>query len=151
MRGSRRQAGFFHFEDLAAVDLDHRAGGFIRSAGFQAQPGDGGDRGQSLAAKSQSSHAEQVFRIPDLRRGVALEGEQGIVAHHAAAVVGDLDQLLAASLNLNADAGGAGVERIFQQLLGHRSRTLHHFAGGDLVGNVFGKDVDSAHEGLGVC
>ncbi len=76
---------------------------------------------------------------------MAFEGQQRVVAHHAAAVVGDLDELLAPGLNLDLNAGGAGIERIFEQLLGHRSRTLHHFAGGDLVGNVFRKNVDSAH------
>ena len=76
---------------------------------------------------------------------MALEGQQGVVAHHAAAVVGDLDELLAAGLDLDLDAGGAGIERIFEQFLDHRSRPLHHFAGGDLVGNVFRKNVDSAH------
>src|SRR5580700_7519908 len=79
---------------------------------------------------------------------MALESQQSIIAHHAAAVVSDLDELLAAGFNLNPDAGCARIERIFEQLLGHRSRTLHHFAGGDLVGNAFGKNVDSAHEGL---
>ena len=71
--------------------------------------------------------------------------QQSIVADHAATVVGDLNQLLAARLDLNSDAGGTGVQRVLQQFLDHRSRALHHFAGGDLVGNSFGKNVDSAH------
>jgi hypothetical protein len=29
-----------------------------------------------------------------------------------------------------------GVQRVFEQFLHHRSRTLHHLAGGDLVGNA---------------
>ena len=81
---------------------------------------------------------------------MTLEGQQGVVAHHAAAVVGDLNQLFAAGFNLDSDAGGAGIERIFQQFLHYRRGTLHDFAGGDLVGNVFGKNVDSAHGEPGV-
>ena len=50
-RCSGRQAGFFHFENLAAVDLDHRAGGFFGSAGFQPQTGNRSDRGQGFSPK----------------------------------------------------------------------------------------------------
>ena len=81
----------------------------------------------------------------DFRGGVALEGQHGVVAHHAAAVVGDLDQLLPARLDLDADARGTGVQRVLQQFLHHRRGTLHHFAGGDLVGDSFGENVDFAH------
>ena len=81
----------------------------------------------------------------DFRSGVALKGQHGIVAHHAAAVIGDLDQLLPARLDLNADARGTGVQRVLQQFLHYRRGTLDHLAGSDLVGNSFGKDVDFAH------
>src|SRR5580693_7780941 len=76
---------------------------------------------------------------------MAFEGEHGIVAHHAAAVVGDLDQLFATSFDVDLDASRACVERVLEQLFYHRGRALHHFAGGDLVGDVLGEDVDAAH------
>jgi hypothetical protein len=76
---------------------------------------------------------------------MALESQKGIVAHHAAAIVGDLDQLLAARFHLHPDARCARIQRILQQLLQHRRRTLHHLARGDLVGNMLGKYVDSPH------
>ena len=75
-----------------------------------------------------------------------LEGQHGIVAHHAAAVVGDLDEFLSACFHADLDARGAGIERVLQHLLDHGSRPLHHLAGGDLVGNGFGENVDAAHE-----
>jgi hypothetical protein len=56
-----------------------------------------------------------------------------------------VNELLASGLNLDPYPRGAGIERIFQQFLGNRGRALHDFAGGDLVGNVFGENVDSAH------
>ncbi len=43
------------------------------------------------------------------------------------------------------DAGRAGVERILQQLLDHRSRPVDDLAGRDLVGHLVGKYVDAAH------
>ena len=68
---------------------------------------------------------------------MAFEGQHGVVAHHAAAVVGNLNQFLSAGLDMDADARGAGVERIFKQFFYHRGRALHHFAGGDLVSHAF--------------
>ena len=76
---------------------------------------------------------------------MALEGEQRIVAHHAATVVHDADELAAAAFDLDADAGGAGVERVLEQLLDHGRGTVDHFAGGDLVGDLVGEYVDAAH------
>ena len=76
---------------------------------------------------------------------MALESQHGIVAHHAAAVIGDLDQLLSACLDLNANARCARIQRVLQQLLHHRRRTLDHLAGSNLVGNSLGKNVNLAH------
>ena len=76
---------------------------------------------------------------------MALEGQHGVVADHAASVVGDLDEFFAAGFDDDLDAGGAGVERVFQQFFYDRGGALDHLAGGDLVGDVFGKDVDAAH------
>jgi len=81
----------------------------------------------------------------NLGGGVALEGQQSVVAAHAASVVAHADELAPARLDLDADAGGPGVERVLQQLLDHRGRTLHHFAGGDLVGDLVGEYADASH------
>ena len=76
---------------------------------------------------------------------MALEGEQGVVAQHAAAVVGDADEPAAAGFDFDADAGGAGVERVLEELLDDGRGALDHFAGGDLVGDQVGEDADAAH------
>ena len=76
---------------------------------------------------------------------MALESQQSVVTDHAGAVVGDLDEFFSAGFDLNLDAGGPGVQRVLQQFLDDRSRTLHDLAGGDFVSNVFGKNVDFAH------
>jgi hypothetical protein len=101
--------------------------------------------GKASPRKPKRGHAEQVFGILDLRRGVAFEGQQGVVTNHAASVVGDLDELFAARFDLNLDAGGTGVKRVLQEFLDHRCRALHHFASRDFVGNGFGKNVDASH------
>ena len=116
---------------------------------LQRHAGHRSDRRQRLAAKAKGGNGEQVVGGAQLRSGVALEGQQGVVAVHAVAVVGDADQLPPARLNLDANAVGAGVQRILQQLLHHRSRPVHHLAGGDLVGDLVGKNADAAHKSLG--
>ena len=77
---------------------------------------------------------------------MALERQHGIVAHHTAAVVGYLDQLLAARLHVDPNAARTGIQRVFQQLLDHRSGAFHYLAGGNLVSYVFGENVDAAHD-----
>ena len=146
--GDRRaggQSGFFDARDFAAIDFEDRPGRLFRGAGFQTQARDGRDRRQGLAAKAESGDGQQVFRVFHLRGGVALEGEHGVVAHHTASVIGDLDQLFAAGFDDDLDAGGAGVEGVFQQFFDYRGGTFHYLAGGDFVGDVFGEDVDAAH------
>ena len=80
---------------------------------------------------------------------MALKGQQRVVAVHALAVVADADQLAPARLHLDANAVRACVQRIFQQLLHHGSGPVHHLAGGDLVGDLVGKNADAAHKSLG--
>ena len=77
---------------------------------------------------------------------MALEGQQRIVAHHAASVVDDANQFAAARFHVNANPLRSRVERIFQQLLHYGRRSLHHFAGSDLVRHLIGKNADIAHK-----
>ena len=62
------------------------------------------------------------------RTHVVQKGETILV--NAAAVVAHPDQLGAALLHVDGDLAGAGVERVFQQLLEHRGGALHPLAGG---------------------
>ena len=77
---------------------------------------------------------------------MALEGQQGIVPVHAVTVVAYADKAAAAGFDLDADSVCAGVEGVLQQLLDYRGWPVHHLAGGDLVGNLVGKNADAAHK-----
>ena len=103
------------------------------------------NRRQRLPAKSQGGNVQQVIRIFDLGSRVPLKGQQRVVAHHAAAIVADLDEFLAACLDLDLDAPRAGVQCILQQLLHYAGRPLHHLAGSDLVGDPVRQHMDAAH------
>src|SRR5664280_448570 len=143
---AQRQARLLDGQQLAAGDLDHRSGSVFGRMGLQTQAAYGSHGRQRLSTKSQGCNVQQVVGIADLGGGVTLESQHGIVAHHPAAVVGHLDQFLATCFDGDPDAARTGIQRVFQQLLDHRSGALHDFAGGDLVGYVFGENVDAAHD-----
>ena len=147
-RSSQRQPGLFDRQDLASGNFDDGSSGVFRGMRLQAQAADGGDGGQRFSAKAQGRDVQQVVGVADFRGGVTLEGQHGVVAHHAAAVVDHLDQLAASGLNVHANAAGTGIERVLQQLLRHRRRALDHLARGDLVGYIFGENVDATHRVL---
>jgi len=115
--GSGGQTGILDAEDVASGDLDQGSGCFFRRAGFEGKAGDAGDRRQRLAAEAEGGDGKQVVGGAELAGGVTLEGEQGVVLDHAVAVVGDTDELAAPGLDLDADAGGPGVDRVFEQFL----------------------------------
>ena len=143
--GTGRPRKFVATEQLPAGELDGRAGGLFGRARFKHQPGDGGDGRQRLAAKAERGDGKQIPDVAQFAGGVALEGQQRVVAQHAAAVVGDANQMPAAALHLDAKIGGAGVERIFEQFLDDGGGALHHLSGRDLVGDRVGEDAYSAH------
>src|SRR5205085_12348261 len=61
---------------------------------------------------------------------------------HAAAIVGNAQQLDAAAGDLDADGPGAGVERVLEQLLGDGGGALDHLASGDARGDLRRQDAD---------
>ena len=146
--GADGKAGVFDAKDVATGDFYECAGGFFGDAGFELQAGDAGDGGKSFAAEAEGGDGEQIVGGAELGGGVALEGEEGVVVDHAVAVVGDADELAAAGFDLDADAGGAGVERVFEELFDDGGGAFDDFAGGDLVRHEVGEDADAAHEAI---
>src|SRR5690349_9305073 len=66
---------------------------------------------------------------------MSLEGEESVVVHHATTVVDDLDEFLPASFDVDANASGASVQRVFEQFLDHRGGSFDDLTCGDLVAN----------------
>ena len=115
---------------------------FARGEGEAA---DAGDAGQRLAAKTQRGDGRQILGALDFAGGMAFEAEQRVIAAHAEAVVGDANQAASAGADFDGDFLRAGIEGIFDQFLNDAGRPLDHFAGGDLVGDLFGKELDPVH------
>ena len=105
--GAAAQRRLLAAQHLAAGDFDARAGGFLHRSRLQQQARDRSDGGQRLPAKTQRGDGEQVLDVAQLAGGVAFEGQQRVVAQHAAAVVHDADQPPPARLHLHAEIGRA--------------------------------------------
>jgi len=77
---------------------------------------------------------------------MARQGQRQLVAGDAVAVVGDTHLAHPAGLEPDVDRRGAGIERVFQQLLQYRGGTLDHLAGGNLVDQCIGQQADGARK-----
>ncbi len=134
-----RRAGYDGLSgELPAVDLGHSAQLVLGLTGAQLHLRDGRNRGERLAAESESIEFVDILRRADLAGGVAVEGQPGVDGRHAAAVVDDLDQVAASLAEVDRHAGGPRVDGILHHLLHHRGRAVDHLSGRDLVGDDFG-------------
>src|SRR5260370_18322325 len=115
---------------------------------FELQAGEAGGGEEGLAAEAEGGDRQEVVGGAELRGGVALEGEEGVVLDHAVAVVGDADEFPASGFYFDADAGCAGVERVFEELFDDGGGALDDLAGGDLVRHEVGEDAAAAHESI---
>ena len=88
----------------------------------------------------------QVGERQDLAGGVTHECQGQLVGDDPGSVVADSNRRPAGAADLHRDPASVGVERVLDQLLHHRRRTLDHLAGGDGVGHLLLQSVDSAHE-----
>ncbi|MBP1773502.1 MAG: hypothetical protein H6P99_2665 [Holophagaceae bacterium] len=104
-----------------------------------------GDARQGLPAEPEGAQVAQVLRRAHLAGGVALQGQVQVIPGHAGAIVGHLQQTLAALFPGHLDAAGPGVQGVLHQLFQHGGGALHHLPGGDLVGHLVGQDPDAGH------
>ena len=113
--------------------------------GQQVHPGHCGNGRQSLSPEAHGADGVQILRLPELGGGVAEKRGSGILPRHAAAVIRYPEEGHAAVAQLHRHLGGPGVHCVFQQLLHHRSRALHHLACGNQIGHMGGKLYDFRH------
>ena len=139
-RGRARRA---RARERVAFDLDRGVG--VPGGRGQCEAGDAGDRRQCLAAEAQGADLREIVEAADLRGGVALEGQQGVVVPHPRAVVAHLDQLFPAVLEDDVDDRCSGVDGILDELFDDRGRALHDLAGSDLVDEIGREEMDAGH------
>ena len=144
--GSARQGGVFDVDEFCRRRFRCECRGRSSPvARFERDACDGSDGRQRFAAKAEGGNREQFVGGAQLRGCVTLEGEERIVAIHAVAVVGDADELAAAGFDFDADAIGAGVERVFEQFFDDGGGTIDHLTGSNLIGHLVGKNTNAPH------
>jgi hypothetical protein len=79
----------------------------------------------------------QKIRPVDLRGGVARQGQRQIIPAHAAAIIRDPDQTLAAFGIVHGDPPRPGIKRVFDQFLDGRGGPLHDLTRRDPVDRRF--------------
>ncbi len=102
------------------------------------------DRRQRLTPEAERLYREEVVLRPELRGRVPLESVRQFLGRDTAAVVAHADAVAAAALDGDLDHARPGVERVLDQLLHHRRRTLDHLAGGDARGDRGRQHADRA-------
>ncbi len=142
----RRQRGGTVGDDPAVVDGQRPAVAPAHPAG-ERQPRDAGDRRQRLAAEAERGDRRQVA-VGQFRRRVALDREPQLGRGHAAAIVGNRQEVGTAAGELDGDGARPGVDRILDEFLERRRRPLDDFAGGDLVDELVGQAADRHAPGL---
>ena len=114
-------------------------------AGEQLYPRHAGNGSQCFTPEAQRMDAVQVIRLFNFAGGVADEGRWDILGINSGAVIADLDQLYAAGLDAYGNLRCTGVDGVFQKLLDHRCRTLHHLTGGNQLRSMLIQNMDDCH------
>ncbi len=130
------------FEDAAALHDDARPRHVAAAPRGHLDAADGCDARQRLPPEAEGFYIVEIFDGEDLARGMPLKGKGDFARRDARPVVGDPDQLLAATAQFDRDVRGARIEGIFQELLHDGRGPFDDFAGGDLRGDLFGKYGD---------
>ena len=135
-----------HLAHAAAIDRD-RGPGRIGRAGSDHEPRDFADARQRLSPEAERADPLEVFRHPQLARGMLDDRERQLVGRDAAAVIGHPHECHAPLLERHVDAGRARIERVFEQFLHDARRPLHDLTGGDAVDDRGRQFLDARHQG----
>ena len=130
---------------IPASISDFRSLGRVGLARLAADPGDLGNRRQRLAAEPERADPAQVLNVRQLAGRVGLKRQGQVVGGHPHAVVGDPDQIFAPALDAHVNPRRTRVDGVFEQLLDHARRPLHHLARGDLVHDRLRQLTDHSH------
>ena len=114
-------------------ELNLTADLFIFRAGLQRHLRHSRYRGQRLAPEPEGRDVLQILGGRDLRCGVSLEAEHGIVWIHSLPVVDDLDQSPSGVLDYHRDLISSGIHGVLYKLLHDRSRPLHDLSRRDHI------------------
>src|SRR5205823_4134783 len=115
--GAGRRARVARAQEGAAFDVDARSLERAGLAGDEREAAHRSHAGERLAAEAVAVDGEEIFLRAQLAGRVPLQAQLGILARHAAAVVGDAHELAAAVEQIDGDIFRARIERVLDQLL----------------------------------
>jgi hypothetical protein len=137
-------------DDLTTRDFNRGTDACL-SLRFESQAGNRSDRRKRFSAKTERLDGEKVVGVIELARRMSHQTGRGIFGDHTFSVIGDADDAASAVFDIDGNLRGAGVERVFDQLLDDRSRAFDHLSCGNTVGDVIRKDADPRHRGAFYC
>ena len=145
-RRALRHAGFRHRRQRAAIDANLGAGRVRRapaSAGRNARPTRCSAALRRGIRASRCARGRRRARILLVAwRSMASRASSGSIPSPSSST---RISFLPPNSTRDGDAPRAGVDRVLDQLLDDRRRALDDFAGGDLVGEVRRKTMNSSH------
>src|ERR1700761_589112 len=118
---------------LAAIYFDTECRIFAACARGQRKPGYRRYGGQRFSTKTHAGDMFEIVETTDLAGGMRSHCQRQFVLGNTAAVIAYADQARTALLDVDFDAGGAGVEAVFHQLFHYGRRAFDYLAGGNLV------------------
>ena len=101
-----------------------------------------GHGGQRLPPEAKCLDARQVLISGQLAGGESLTDDWQVFSADPVAVVLDLDPRESSVLRHDRDGGGAGVNRVLDELLHRRGGTLNHLARCDPVDGLLTQPMD---------
>jgi len=105
----------------------------LRGTADQFHVGDRGDGRQRFAPKAHRGHPFKFQQVADLARGMALERQWQFARWDTQTIVFDHDSPNTTAAQAQHDVACTGVQCVVQEFPNHRSRPLHHLAGGNLT------------------
>ena len=130
----------FGIGDLSCFDEDFGGVSCFRAA-FDERSADRRDCSQGFAAKAEGVDVQKIV-FGQLRGCVSFDGESQAFFIHAATVVLNAQQRLAAVSDGDAHAGGLSVERVFDKLLDGGGGSFQHLTSSDAIDDFLRKTSD---------
>ncbi len=135
-------SGFNRHGHIAPFGIGLPGFALIGSTGSQRQTGNRADTGQRFSTESQADNGFQIVKAGDFTGGMASQRHRQLALRNARAVVTNANKFSAALLDIDIDPRSTGIKAIFDQLFYNRCRPLHHFASGDLVSQLWRKNLN---------
>ena len=146
-----RSADLFKQPFASSFDLIPDAGQVLADFCNQLNTAHGTDAGQGFSPESEGADHSQVIHMCNLGGGMPEKRISNLGRVDSLSVVRDTDQGDPAVADFHRDGTGAGIERIFTQLLYDGSRALDHLSCRDFIYGCLFQYTDLSHDLLTSC